>query len=203
LNSLYLIPQQNSNTEYNKHSPLGGSHLKMFSRKAPFKDGFPGITVFRLFSQKQHHSEHFESCRHPHPKMQFSTASSPIPAAVGMTAAAAVHPILPVSFFIVSSVVLHGECIKVNSTAETAVIAVQPLPESTSERAAYELISVRQLPEVYAISIIGITSSFAGSPKMNAASITPSSPISLAAGSSHEQNHESSVSPPALIFASA
>ena len=128
--------------------------------------------------------------------MQFSTASSPIPAAVGMTAAAAVQPILPVSFFIVSSVVLHGECIKVNSTAETAVIAVQPLPESTSERAAYELISVRQLPEVYAISIIGITSSFAGSPKTNAASITPSSPISLAAGSSHEQNHESSVSPP-------
>ena len=89
--------------------------------------------------------------------MQFSTASSPIPAAVGMTAAAAVQPILPVSFFIVSSVVLHGECIKVNSTAETAVIAVQPLPESTSERAAYELISVRQLPDVYAISIIGIT----------------------------------------------
>ena len=111
-------------------------------------------------------------CRHPHPKIQFSTASSPIPAAVGMTAAA-VQPILPVSFFIVSSVVLHGECIKVNSTAETAVIAVQPLPESTSERAAYELISVRQLPEVYAISIIGITSSFAGSPKMNAARITP------------------------------
>ena len=75
-------------------------------------------------------------CRHPHPKMQFSTASSPIPAAVGMTAAATVQPILPVSFFIVSSVVLHGECIKVNSTAETAVIAVHPLPESTSERAA-------------------------------------------------------------------
>lgn len=146
MNSLYLIPQQNSNTEYNKHSPLGGSHLKMFSRKAPFKDGFPGITVFRLFSQNQHHSEHFESCGHPHPKMQFSTASSPIPAAVGMTAAAAVQPILPVSFFIVSSVVLHGECIKVNSTAETAVIAVHPLPESTSESAAYELISVRQLP---------------------------------------------------------
>ena len=92
------------------------------------------------------------------------------------------QPILPVSFFIVSSVVLHGECIKVNSTAETAVIAVHPLPESTSERAAYELISVRQLPEVYAISIIGITSSFASSPKMNAASIPPSSPISLAAG---------------------
>lgn len=108
--------------------------------------------------------------------MQFSTASSLIPAAVGMTAAAAVQPILPVSFFIVSSVVLHGECIKVNSTAETAVIAVHPLPESTSERAAYELISVRQLPEVYAISIIGITSSFAGSPKMNAASITPVQP---------------------------
>ena len=144
MNSLYLISQQNSKTEYNKHSPLGGSHLKMFSRKAPFKDSFPGITVFRLFLQN-YHSEHFESCWHSHPKMQFSTASSPIPAAVGMTAAAAVQPILPVSFFIVSSVVLHGECIKVNSTAETAVIAVHPLPESTSERAAYELISVRQL----------------------------------------------------------
>lgn len=78
LNSLYLISQQNSNTEYNKHSPLGGSHLKMFSRKAPFKDSFPGITVFRLFLQN-YHSEHFESCRHPHPKMQFSTAAARFP----------------------------------------------------------------------------------------------------------------------------
>ena len=86
MNSLYLIPQQNSNTEYNTHSPLGGSHSKMFSRKAPFKDSFPGITVFRLFLQN-YHSEHFELCGHTHPKMQFSTASSPIPAAVGMTAA--------------------------------------------------------------------------------------------------------------------
>ena len=97
--------------------------------------------------------------------MQFSTASSPIPAAVGMTAAAAVQPILP------RFLLYRQQCCAARRVHQSEQHGGNsrhrrpPLPESTSERAAYELISVRQLPEVYAISIIGITSSFAGSPK--------------------------------------
>lgn len=51
---------------------------------------------------------------------------SATPTAVGMAAAAAVHLRLPVSFFIVRSVVEHGQWQSEKSIMLTAVVHVQP-----------------------------------------------------------------------------
>ena len=49
-----------------------------------------------------------------------------IPQEVGIRAARAVHLRLPVSFFIVSRVVEHGQCISIKISTQRAVPAVQP-----------------------------------------------------------------------------
>ena len=56
---------------------------------------------------------------------------------------------------------------------------------------------------IYAISIIGMTISFAGKPSMNAIKITPSSPIKPANGSRKPAHTDKRLSPPILIFAAS
>lgn len=49
-----------------------------------------------------------------------------IPARMGRINASRVNRLLPVSFFIVSTVVEQGQCISENSMTQTAVTGVQP-----------------------------------------------------------------------------
>ena len=108
---------------------------------------------------------------------------SAIPITVGMTADSSVHLMLPVSCFIVSRVVEHGQCISENSIVQAAVSHVQPFATKSSRMASRFPISERLPLAVYAIIMIGRTISFAGNPRINAISITPSSPISRPSGS--------------------
>ena len=65
-----------------------------------------------------------------------------IPAAVGRAAASAVHLRLPVSFFIVRSVVAHGQCIMEKNITLSAVSAVQPFAMKSSyssDRLSYSI----------------------------------------------------------------
>ena len=56
---------------------------------------------------------------------------------------------------------------------------------------------------MYAITTIGITISFAGKPSINAISITPSRPMSLAAGSRKSDAISKRLSPPTVILAAS
>ena len=59
-------------------------------------------------------------------KIRFAAIHKSTPAAVGSRNASAVHLRLPVSFFIVSRVVEHGQCISVKIIKQTAVRTLQP-----------------------------------------------------------------------------
>lgn len=102
---------------------------------------------------------------------------------VGSNTETAVHLRLPVSFFIVSTVVEQGQCVREKIITEIAVFTVQPFEIKSSRIAVMEESSVRLPVDIYAIIIIGITISFAGKPKMKAIKITPSSPKRWAKGS--------------------
>ena len=106
-----------------------------------------------------------------------------IPASVGRSAAIKVHLILPLSFFTVSNVVEQGQCRQENITVQRAVICVQPFEIKISFTACVEKASLKTLPPLYIIRIIGRTISLAGSPNIKAVSITPSKPISFPSGS--------------------
>ena len=101
-------------------------------------------------------------------------------------AASAVHFQLPVSFFIVKQVVEHGQWKSENIIVHIAVFIVHPLLISTIFNSAKSFISIILPVDMYAIKIIGTTISLAGNPKINAISITPSSPSMHAKGSSAE-----------------
>ena len=97
-----------------------------------------------------------------------------MPITVGSAAASPVHFQLPVSFLIVSRVVEQGQCISEKSMTLTAVTQVHPLATNSCFISA-RLPSSRILPwAMYAIIIIGTTISFAGKPRINAMSMTPS-----------------------------
>ena len=66
-----------------------------------------------------------------------------VAAAVGISAARAVHRRLPVSFQMVRQVVEHGQCARENSAMHTAVSPVQPLSVSSCPRPARLSHSVR------------------------------------------------------------
>ena len=55
-----------------------------------------------------------------------------IPQAVGISAANTLHFILPVSFFMVISVVEHGQCISEKVIVHIAVMGVQPFAINNS-----------------------------------------------------------------------
>lgn len=71
-----------------------------------------------------------------------------IPAAVGRAAASAVHLRLPVSFFTVSSVVEHGQCISANMIKHTAVKVFQPFDMNSSRIADTEESSVSEPADI-------------------------------------------------------
>lgn len=122
------------------------------------------------------------------------------PNAVGNTAASSTHFSLPVSFLTVSNVVEQGQCIRQNTTIQIAVVMLQPLADRIFPSEAVDISVIVPAPE-YAITIMGITVSFAGNPKMNAIKIMPSSPISLPSGSKKFAHILSTLSPPTVIFA--
>ena len=106
-----------------------------------------------------------------------------MPTAVGKTKETSVHLTDFVSFFIVKSVVAHGQCKSENSMTEMAVAVVQPFATSRV-RSSWSVSNSKILPEdIYAIMIIGKTISLAGIPKINAKSTTPSKPKRRANGS--------------------
>lgn len=102
---------------------------------------------------------------------------------VGIAAARAVHFRLPVSFFMVKSVVEHGQCISEKTIKQSAVTAVHPFCVKSSRKTDVLSKFVREDCAVYAIMIIGTTISLAGKPKIKAIRIIPSRPISLPKGS--------------------
>lgn len=108
---------------------------------------------------------------------------SPMPQAVGIIAAAAVHFRLPVSFLIVISVVEQGQCIKEKIMVQTAVMGVQPFCRNISLHSERFVISLNVPCDRYIIIIMGTTISLAGKPSIKASKIVPSSPICLPNGS--------------------
>ena len=124
-----------------------------------------------------------------------------IPNNVGRTTANAVHFQLPVSFFIVKTVVEHGQCIIENIIVFTAVIQVHPFCTNKSFNCVRLSKSVIVLWFIYVIMIIGITISLAGKPSINANNITPSSPINCANGSKKSEQYFNKVISFMLTFA--
>ena len=122
---------------------------------------------------------------------RFTAIQSAAPHTVGIITERSVHFILPVSFFIVIRVVEQGQCISEKSITFTAVTGVQPLATNKLRVSARPVWSVSVPDAAYAIIISGITVSLAGKPKINATSITPSSPINLPIGSSADDIRES------------
>ena len=93
-----------------------------------------------------------------------------------------VHKKLPVSFFMVKSVVEQGQWKRENIMVQSAVFIVHPLLIKISPIRETDEISLKFPLPRYAIKAIGITISFAGKPRMNANKITPSNPIASAIG---------------------
>ena len=122
---------------------------------------------------------------------------------VGRRKARIVHLRLPVSFFIVKSVVEHGQCITLNSTKHTAVFMLHPFAISSARISQSAGSSSSEPDAVYAIMAMGRTISFAGKPSMNAISIAPSSPNTRANGSRKSTAAASIDCPPMLIFDNA
>lgn len=114
--------------------------------------------------------------------IEFTVKHSRIPIIVGSKKLNVVHFILLVSLYIVNSVVPHGKWNSENNIVHNAVTQVQPLVVNMFFSCVKFSYSVSVPVDRYAISIIGNTISFAGSPKINAIRITPSNPINLANG---------------------
>ena len=123
------------------------------------------------------------------------------PNTVGNSAERSVHFILPVSFFIVIRVVEHGQCISENSITFMAVTMFQPFEISMLFNSEIFGTSVKTPCDKYAISIIGITISFAGKPKINAIKIMPSNPIKFPIGFKKLPKCVKSVPPQTETFA--
>lgn len=111
------------------------------------------------------------------------TAHIIIPHIVGSTIEIKVHFLLLVSFNIVKQVVEQGQCIREKIIVQMAVFIVQPFKINTFFISIKLFICSSSPDSVYAIIAIGITISFAGKPRINAVSSTPSNPIILAKGS--------------------
>ncbi len=94
-----------------------------------------------------------------------------------------VHFMLLVSLCIVKQVVEHGQCIRVKIIKHNAVISFQSFAINIFLRASKFVSSFISVPDVYPITVNGITISFAGKAKIKAISIIPSRPISRANGS--------------------
>ena len=116
-----------------------------------------------------------------------------LPSMAGIRKASAVHFMLPVSLRIVRHVVAQGQCTSVKSMTLTAVFHVHPFATSNCFKTFMSPISDKLAWDRYAIMIIGITISFAGSPKINANKITPSIPMSLAGISSTPAKYDNNV----------
>ena len=127
-------------------------------------------------------------------------SSRTIPRIVGIAAAANMHPMLPVSFFMVSRVVEQGQWNREKITVLRAVITVQPL-FSRSCLSAGRLRAVMLSVERYAIMAMGMTISFAGKPRIKARSRTPSKPMSRAKGSRNSEQMVSREDPSMERFA--
>lgn len=136
-------------------------------------------------------------------KIAVKTIQIIMPAIVGITAANAVHFKLPVSFFIVISVVEQGQCIREKIIVQIPVVQLHPFATKIFFISKTLVISVKLPCAKYAIIIIGMTISFAGKPRMNAIKITPSSPISFANGSRKSAQVFSRLVSPHLILATS
>ena len=90
---------------------------------------------------------------------------------------------LPVSFFIVRSVVEQGQWRSEKSIAQIAVLWVHPFWIKIERMNEVSDMSVKFDELKYIISAIGRTISFAGSPNINARRIVPSRPKKLAGAS--------------------
>ena len=112
-----------------------------------------------------------------------------------------VHLKLPVSFFMVKTVVAQGQWKSVKIAVHTAVLIVQPLSIKICLIKEISGTPVKFFEDKYPIKIMGKTISFAGNPKINANRINPSRPIALPSGSSKLATKLKSVIPFILIFA--
>lgn len=112
-----------------------------------------------------------------------------------------VHFKLCVSFFIVSTVVEHGQWKSEKIIVHIAVVMFQPFDTKSSFTAVRLPVSESTPDAVYAIITIGITISFAGNPSINAIKITPSSPIRRANGSRKSEHILRILASPTVIFA--
>lgn len=106
----------------------------------------------------------------------------PKPITVGIKIATITHLHFPVSFLMVKQVVEQGQCIKIKITTQTAVKRVQPLATNKSFKTVKSVISVIVPSDIYPMTIIGMTISLAGNPKIKAINITPSKPNKDAKG---------------------
>ena len=110
-----------------------------------------------------------------------------MPIKVGIIIANSVHFILPVSFFIVKQVVEHGKWHNENISTHIAVVIVQPLLTKIDLKLSKLSYSTKLPVAIYVISIIGITISLAGNPKIKEIKITPSIPINFPKGSKNNE----------------
>ncbi len=154
--------------------------------------------IYTIFV-KSNHIFYFQNKIH----IEFITTHAKIPQIVGKAMATAVHFKLLVSLYIVKHVVEHGQCIRENIIVHIAVFIVHPFNIRISRILISEVVSTSSPVIVYAISAIGRTISFAGKPNMNAISITPSSPITLASGSKKLVQYSIIVLSPTLTFANS
>lgn len=123
------------------------------------------------------------------------------PTNVGKMNAITLHLMLPVSFLTVKSDVIHGQWKREKSIVFSAVSVVQPLSINNCLKILKSDMLFKADVPIYAIITIGITISLAGSAKINAKSMTPSSPIRAANGSKNEATMLKIDVPPMHMFA--
>ena len=105
-----------------------------------------------------------------------------MPKAVGNRIENSAHLVLPVSFFMVRTVVEQGQCIRQNIITQIAVTAVQPFETNICRICSIDVTASILPLERYAITASGKTISFAGNPNIKASSNTPSRPKIYAKG---------------------
>ena len=105
-----------------------------------------------------------------------------MPVKAGSKIAKMQYFILPVSFFMVSNVVVQGQWKSEKSETESAVKKSQPLFIKISVKKEL-FVLLREEEPIYIISTIGSTISFAVLPRIKAKRIIPSIARSLAKGS--------------------
>lgn len=117
--------------------------------------------------------------------IKFSNIHRVAPITVGMSTDIAVYRKFPISFFIVSNVVVQGQWNSENKITLRQVKESQPLAKNTAFISSLPTPFILLAPR-YIITAMGRTISFAGEPNIKARRITASIHNSLPSGSRNE-----------------